>query len=86
MEHKECKKCKITKSVSHFYPRPNHKDGLDSYCKKCVGENAKMSQLKNKKKWFNEDGYINEKEHFNAAIRQYAEVFNLPSLLRHIKK
>ena len=86
MEQKECKKCKVVKAVFDFYPRPNHKDGLDSYCKKCVMVNTKESQLNNKKKWFHEDGFISEKDHFNAAIRQYAEVFNCPSLLKHIKK
>jgi hypothetical protein len=86
MEQKECVKCKEVKPLELFYPRPNRSDGRDSYCKECTKANSKVSSLKNKKRWFNEDGYISEKEHFNAAIRQYAEVFNCPSLIRHIKK
>jgi hypothetical protein len=86
MEQKECRKCKQVKSLDLFYPRPNRLDGKDSYCKECVKLGSIESFLKNQKKWFHQDGYSSEKEHFNAAIKQYAEVFNLPSLTRHLKK
>lgn len=86
MEQKECRQCKEVKPAFEYYPRLDYADGLSSYCKTCTKNNSKQSLLDNKKKWFHEDGYISEKDHFNAAIKNYAEVFNLPSLLRHIKK
>lgn len=86
MEQKECRQCKEVKPASQYYPRPTHFDGLDSYCKECVKINSKQSLLDNKVNWWHEDGFLSEKDHFNHAIKNYAEVFNLPSLLRHIKK
>jgi hypothetical protein len=82
---KQCCTCKSFKLVTEFYfNRTYNKYGYR--CKECEINASKESQLKNKKKWFHEDGYMTEKDHFNAAIRQYAEVFNLPSLTRHIRK
>jgi len=85
-KEKECRKCKVVQPASNFYPRLNYDDGLASYCKECTKINSRQTFLNQKTKWFNVDGYLTEKDHFNAAITQYAEVFGLPSLLRHIKK
>ena len=46
---------------------------------------SKKSALKYQKKHFNQDGFITEKDHFNAALIQLAEVMNKPSLLKHLK-
>lgn len=82
---KQCCTCKSFKLVTEFYFNYTYK--RYSYrCKECEKIASQESQLRNKKKWFNKDGYISEKDHFNAAIRQYAEVFNCPSLLRHLEK
>jgi len=84
MKDKLCKKCGEVKPLTEFHKAPrNTGTGYASYCKPCVTKNAAISNLNNKVNWYQEDGYMTEKEHFNAAIENYAKVFNLPSLLRH---
>ena len=36
--------------------------------------------------WYMKDGFISETDHFNAAIENYAKVFNMPQLLKHLIK
>jgi len=86
MEEKLCSGCKRLLQIFNFYPNKRYSDGYNCHCKECVKEAANQSKLRNKERWYNADGYINEKEHFNAALEQYAEVFNLPSLLRYKRK
>lgn len=38
---KKCTKCKETKCTTDFVKRKRNKDGLDSWCKLCNGENKK---------------------------------------------
>ena len=85
MKSKQCKKCLEVKDVENFTHQPRNKNGLNSYCKKCTSDGAKASKLKHKVEIWNVDGYDSEKEHFNAALAQYAEVFNCPQLLKYIK-
>ena len=85
MKNKQCKKCLEVKDVENFTHQPRNKNGLNSYCKQCTSAGAKASKLKHKIEIWNVDGYDSEKEHFNAAIKQYAEVFNCPKLLKYIK-
>jgi len=47
---KKCSKCKIIKKDSEFYFRTNEKRLLQSRCKKCLVEDAKIYKLKNKNK------------------------------------
>ena len=86
MEQKECVRCKQVKLLDLFYPRSNRSDGRDSYCKECTKEKSKESQLLHKQNYWHVDGYSSEKEHFNAAIKEYAKIFNCPNLTRHLKK
>lgn len=85
MVTKFCKKCKEDLPVSRFN-KGRQKDGLQSYCISCNTQLNKESQLRNKKQWWNKDGYLTEKDHFNAALENYAEVFNMPQLLKHKKQ
>ncbi len=86
MKNKQCRKCLEVKDVEQFNHMPrNKKDGLNSYCKKCTYEGSKASKLKHKTEYWHADGFDSEKEHFNYALQQYAEVFNCPQLLKYIK-
>ena len=85
METKQCRRCKELKLLSLFYERDNRLDGHDSWCKQCTKEASTDSELKNKKKWYNEDGCRSEREHFNKALQQLAETMNMPSLLKYMK-
>ena len=85
MVTKVCAKCKKELPIDQFNKGVN-KDGYQSYCKPCNKEINKLSKLKNGNESYHQDGFMTEKEHFNAAIEQYAAVFNLPSLLRHKRK
>ena len=85
MVTKVCSKCKKEVSIDQFNKGQN-RDGYQSYCKPCNRETNKLSKLRNGNENWHQDGYASEKEHFNAAIKHYAELFNLPSLTRHIRK
>jgi|688.fasta_scaffold206820_2 hypothetical protein len=71
---KNCSKCKRPQPLSNYYYSNYHKRH-SAKCKDC--DLAAVKSRYHKKK-----GYDSS---FNEALRQYAEVFNLPSLLRHIK-
>jgi len=86
METKVCSCCRKLLEIINFYPNKRYTDGYNCYCKVCVIQNTKKSQLKHKTEWFMQDGFMYEKDHFNAALEQYAQVFNLPSLLKYRKK
>ena len=47
---KECKKCKIVKSLTEFCKASKNKDGLMSYCKLCESERKRSYRLLNKTK------------------------------------
>mgnify|MGYP003657465801 FL=1 len=85
MKNKQCRKCLEVKDIDNFTHQPRNKNGLNSYCKTCTSEVAKASKLKHKTERWHQDGFESEKEHFNHALAQYAEVFNCPQLLKYIK-
>jgi len=47
---KKCNKCGQVKPVSEFYKHKGHKDGLSSYCKKCINKRCKKYNQLNKEK------------------------------------
>lgn len=48
---KYCRKCNVNKNVSEFYKNKDHKDGLSSFCKKCMLKtNAAYKKTKKGKK------------------------------------
>lgn len=85
MVTKKCARCKENKPLDGFSKGQNL-DGLQSYCRKCNTQVNIESQLRNGNKFWHRDGYPSEKAHFNAALEQYAEVFNMPQLLKYKKQ
>ena len=47
METKACRRCKEEKDVVEFNKKNAHKDGLDSYCRKCAREASREWYSKN---------------------------------------
>lgn len=86
MVTKKCAKCKEEVPVSEFGKAPRNSDGLQSYCNPCNYLVNRESQLNRGKKFWHQDGYLTEAEHFNAALEHYAELFNCPSLINHKKQ
>ena len=87
MQDKKCKRCGQVKPVTEYHKAPrNTGSGLASYCKPCVAENSRESMLRRGVEWYMKDGFISETDHFNAAIENYAKVFNCPQLLKHLIK
>ncbi len=86
MPDKKCTRCKQVKPVTEFHKSPCSKDRMQSHCKRCMTETAMISALKNGEKWYHRDGYMSEKDHFNAALENYAKVFNMPQLLKYKTK
>ena len=83
---KKCTRCKQVLPVTEFHHSPCNNDGLQSHCKKCIIEGAKISAFLNGEKWYHKDGFMSEEDHFNAALEQYAQVFNMPQLLKYKTK
>ncbi len=85
--NKLCAICNIEYPLTseYFGKCDSCKSGYYRYCKPCANIQSKKSALKYQKKHFNQDGFITEKDHFNAALIQLAEVMNKPSLLKHLK-
>lgn len=83
---KTCRKCNVEYDATpeNFAPQKRNSDNLQTYCRKC---NYKMSSINKGKKrgsmWAVE-GYANPDEHYNAALKHYAEIFNCPKLLKHV--
>lgn len=80
---KNCYKCKQNKPLTEFHDSPSAKDGKQSYCKKCCFLTSMESKMRNGGAWYMVDGYPTEWEHFNAALDQYAKVFDMPQLTRY---
>lgn len=82
--NKHCRKCEITKPITEFGKQPRQKDGLQSYCKACCLDENKRSKFRQQDTQYYRDGYMTEDDHFNAAIRLYSQVLNMPQLLNHL--
>ncbi len=82
--NKHCPKCETVKPISEFGNNPRNRDGKQVYCKKCYLVENKKSKLRRKKEWYHEDGFLTEEDHFNYALRTYADIFQCPSLLKHL--
>jgi superfamily II helicase len=83
---KKCSCCKLDLPIILFYNNKRAKDGKQEICKTCARERVKQTQLKSNLEPHHWDGFYSEKDHFNAALDQYAKVFNMPSLLKYKKK
>lgn len=70
--------------MPEFGNNPRNRDGKQVYCKKCYLKLNKKSKLKSGKEWYQRDGFLTEEDHFNYALRQYAAIFQCPSLLNHL--
>lgn len=71
---KKCSRCKRPQPLSNYYYNKYYKRH-HAACKDCELTAQKARHHRKK-------GYDSS---FDEAIKQYAEVFNLPSLLRHLK-
>ena len=78
-----CLQCNKVLPISSFGKCTTCKDGYYRYCKKCANRNSKKSSFKYQRTAFNQDGFLTEKEQYNAALEQYAAVFNCPNLLKY---
>jgi NAD-dependent SIR2 family protein deacetylase len=83
MKNKVCAKCKEELPAEMFQKCNRNKSGLHSYCRDCNRETMWTSQMRTRGKWWMEDGFRTEEEHFNYALRRYAELFNMPQLLKY---
>ena len=79
---KKCAKCKEYKPYTE-YSKGQNSDGYQSYCRPCNYIQNTKSKIKYGDKPWHRDGYATEKEHFNAALEHYAELFNLPQLTKY---
>jgi len=84
-EGKQCTRCKQVQTLDNFHPNPKMASGLNSWCRKCGSEATRIAKAKKKGEEWALLGYNSEIEHFNEALKHYAEVFNCPNLLKHIK-
>lgn len=82
---KTCPKCNTEKLMDEFGFQKRNKDGRQTYCRGCAYDEMKKSAIKNGDKPWHLEGFTSEKEQFNAALEQYAKVFNMPSLTKHKK-
>jgi len=80
---KKCARCKQLQPLTEYNKEERNGDGLQSYCKPCNILQNRESQIRHKKKYYHRDGFATEDDHFNYALRQYAEVFNMPQLLKY---
>lgn len=48
MTGKVCSKCKIEKELTEFHKNINSKDGVKNICKKCISENNKKPEEREK--------------------------------------
>ena len=85
MDSKFCMQCNNDLPISNFGKCKSCRDGYYRYCKTCANRNSKKSAFKYQYKDFNQDGFLTEQEQFNAALEQYAAVFNCPNLLKYKK-
>lgn len=83
MKEKQCTKCKVVKPFSEFSEHKGHGDGLQSRCRPCAYEDSSLSAIRHPEKWFQLQGFISEKDHFNFALREYADKLNCPQILKH---
>jgi len=83
MKTKVCAKCKEELPAEKFSKCERNKSGLTSYCLDCNREGMWISQMRTRGKWWMEDGFRTEEEHFNYALRRYAEIFEMPKLLEY---
>ena len=60
MKIKTCGKCKIDKNVEHFSKRAASDDGLQMYCKECMGVFAKLHNRRKRQR-------ANAKKRYEAA-------------------
>lgn len=84
---KKCSKCKKEKDESEFYKNWNSKDGLNSYCNKCIKEYNKKLYNENKveriikqKKY-----YDNNQENIKAYSKKYY-IENKKDIINKVKK
>ena len=82
---KTCPKCNTEKLLDEFGFQKRNKDGRQTYCRSCAYEFMKKSAIKTGAKPWHQEGYATEVEHRNAALEHYAEIFGVPSLLKHKK-
>ena len=82
---KKCTRCQQVQTLDNFHSNPKMKSGLNSWCRKCGSEATRIAKAKKKGEEWALLGYNSEIEHFNEALKHYAEVFNCPNLLKHIK-
>ena len=86
-QQKTCTKCKTTyNDINKMFYTLNIAEGnYECYCKPCkIKYNIRRNGLIACKEWVL-DGFDNEQDHFNAAIKEYSRIFEMPSLLKHIK-
>lgn len=50
MKTKTCSKCKIEKNITGFPKRKTSKDGMDSWCKKCMNKSSRKYRKIHKQK------------------------------------
>lgn len=72
MKTKICTDCKIEKPITEFGKQGQHKDGLNSWCKKCMSKRQKIYQKKyrasgkanvTRNKWYN-----NNRKKYNRML------------------
>jgi len=82
---KRCTKCEtvLPATFEYFSKQGRNSDNLQTYCRACNRKMSSKSQgLKANKIWAIE-GYDNSQEHFNEALKHYADIFDCPALLKH---
>ena len=82
--NRHCPKCDTIKPITEFGKQPRQKDGLQTYCKACCLIENRKSKMRSGETQYHRDGYMTEDDHFNAALRLYSQVFNMPQLLNHL--
>lgn len=70
---KRCTRCGDTKDSSEFHKASDHKDGLESTCKRCASDVAREYYLKNKGRILerNKRWYSDHPEHVSAKSKRY---------------
>jgi len=85
-QQKTCNKCGVTYDNIHksFPLLTTTEIRYSKYCKTCKHDyKSKRSAIMYNTEW-GLAGYECEQDHFNAAIKHYAEIFNFPELLKFL--
>ena len=83
MKTKVCAKCKEEKDVSEFSSFTKNLDKLHSYCRPCNKETMYESKIRRGVKRWERNGFKTEEDEFNWCLNHYAQIFDMPQLLKH---